>query len=153
MNEILRQYFLAVAKVKEPVAEFVSQHGKAFGDPIPDHPAKADPWTKKLCFMNAALASQRYGLIYVEGFATLDGLPIPIHHAWCVTEDGGIIDYTWDTPGDSYFGVPFDQAFVVDCALTSKYWGILDNPNPNMRGVYREDPARFLHPLWKSHVA
>jgi hypothetical protein len=36
-----------------------------------------------------------------------NSLVSPVDHAWCVTEDGKVIDVTLKNAGLSYFGVPF----------------------------------------------
>jgi len=59
------------------------------------------------CYGNSSkLAMFKLGLTYCEGtvlcqFGTL------VDHAWCVTDDGKVIDVTLKNTGLSYFGVPF----------------------------------------------
>lgn len=80
------------------------------------------------CFRNAFLTAQHYGLTYVEGLATCI---IPVHHAWCVTAEGEVVDPTWKTAGSEYFGVLIQLDEVCRISLESGYWGVLDNPASN----------------------
>jgi hypothetical protein len=74
----------------------------------------------KECFANAADYSARYSdLTYVEGFAALrQGRPV--HHAWCITPDSGVVDPTWSTDADEsteYFGIPFPPQLSARISL------------------------------------
>lgn len=57
------------------------------------------------CFDNAAYMAQRYGLVYVEGFALMRGFTWPVHHAWNVDRHNRVIDITWQDRGVDYYGV------------------------------------------------
>jgi hypothetical protein len=77
------------------------------------------------CFNNAlilALADPK--LIYVEGFAALDGGPRTFH-AWVTDGTGRAIDNTWVTPGVVYAGVPFKRGWVSLMGLKNKGVGSL----------------------------
>jgi len=87
---------------------------------------------ERRCFSNAFdLALQHYPeLDYVEGFATT-GL-IGVHHAWCATPDGRVVDPTWrevtreDRPVDSwaYLGIPLDLDWVSGRLFRQDTYGI-----------------------------
>lgn len=48
------------------------------------------------CFKNAYETARKYRLRYCEGLVFVpDVLPIPIHHAWCVTRHGYVVDPTY----------------------------------------------------------
>lgn len=52
------------------------------------------------------------GLVYVEGYARLPGIPTPIHHAWCVQQGTDTaIDLTTANL-DDYIGIPFRHEAV-----------------------------------------
>lgn len=76
----------------------------------------------KNCYQNS---QQRItgDLFYCEGYACSRALGIPVEHAWLLDLNGNVIDPTWEG-GDFYFGVPFDMHFVMDCTMTTGYYGI-----------------------------
>ena len=57
--------------------------------------------------MNAYHASVIHGWRYCEGKAVSYSLPLPLDHAWCLDEDGQVIETTWLEVADEYFGVVF----------------------------------------------
>ena len=62
------------------------------------------------CYGNSSkLAMFKPGLTYCEGsvLCHCDTLISYVDHAWCVTDDGKVIDVTLKNAGLSYFGVPF----------------------------------------------
>ena len=62
------------------------------------------------CYGNSSkLAMFKPGLTYCEGsvLCQFNTLISEIDHAWCVTDDGKVIDVTLKNAGLSYFGVPF----------------------------------------------
>lgn len=61
---------------------------------------------------------------YVEGFAMKRHL-IPLSHAW-LSLDNTAVDPTW-SDGDYYFGVPFDNDFVMEFAYKTGQYGILES--------------------------
>lgn len=82
---------------------------------------------KKACFCNAYhLADNGGKFTYVEGYASTKGLPFPVLHAWCLTEDGKVVDPTWKD-GEEYFGVSFDLNYVRKIILRRKKFGVIDN--------------------------
>lgn len=130
------------------IEDFVLQHGTVFDrwSPRQDRYMAGTP---RYCFDNAYRATYRSRgkLTYVEGYAL--GSVMPVHHAWCVDEDGGIVDPTWcgdkkpeglwDNPerGEAYLGVPFDLATVRaarskdNCSVLDQWhnhWPLLREP-------------------------
>lgn len=92
------------------VEDLLLQHGTFWEpQPLPEKwKAKIDAWPKA-CFDNSyRLARKSRGqLRYVEGMAT--GV-IAVEHAWCVDQDGRVVDLTWGSfrtvgMGASYMGV------------------------------------------------
>lgn len=62
------------------------------------------------CYGNSSkLAMFKPGLTYCEGsvLCKFDTLVSHVDHAWCVTDDGKVIDVTLKNAGLSYLGVPF----------------------------------------------
>ena len=87
----------------------------------------------KMCFKNAAeLALADPSLTYHEGYA-VGRAGIPVLHAWCVDEDGGVVDPTWPTDGAdptewTYLGCGFQTDFVCRVLVEKETWGVLDSP-------------------------
>lgn len=71
---------------------------------------------RRACYYNAFRLALYQGLNYAEGVARSDG--VTTLHAWAVTDDGEVIDPTWDHPElNQYFGIavpaePFVKAMV-----------------------------------------
>jgi hypothetical protein len=93
-------------------------------------PFRGTPWSTwrgrgwrrrkaKQCFHNAMDYSYRDGLSYAEGYAADISV---VHHAWCVTEDGRVVDPTWhDTNEETeYFGIVFPQVLSANLYLAEK---------------------------------
>jgi hypothetical protein len=83
---------------------------------------------KKMCYRNSAeIALQRPDLTYVEGYAFADiPLPFPVAHAWLVTDDGLVVDPTWDA-GFEYFGIPFTIDKLTQYLLLTEEYGFLQS--------------------------
>lgn len=76
--------------------------------------------------MNATLKALAEDLTYCEGYMTVYN--IPIHHGWCVTREGKVIDPTID--GETgrvgeYFGIPFTRDYLLKASRLNKVYGIL----------------------------
>lgn len=117
----------------------VLKYGQEFkGAPRPDWLARGTP---KECFKNALLLSLETNLIYVEGFMFRF---IPIMHAWCIDDDGTVIDPTIDDPQDcEYIGIPLNPEFILSVVDESGMYGILDNPGSSK--IYTAAPEEFIH--------
>jgi hypothetical protein len=125
-----QQYLTAIASFHGGNAQskFLLAHGRAFE--IDERTFKAKRMTIKECFSNATkMVWHDPSLTYVEGYVTSI---IPIHHAWVMRPDGGIIDPTMrikgragDMPHD-YFGVPFSTRFLNEYLQIVRTYGLLD---------------------------
>jgi hypothetical protein len=99
--------------------DLLMQHG-TFYDPsviLPDEWSGVITAYPKYCFDNAyRLARASKGrLRYVEGVALRF---IPCDHAWCITEDGTVVDPTWaeldgDIKPSAYFGIVIPLPVMV----------------------------------------
>jgi hypothetical protein len=111
------------------VDAFLLKYGEEFDvNPTPDW---VELMTPKMCFMNCfvLVEEQRGGLLsedipelyYCEGYVLSSGLPIPIHHAWCVQDDGTLIEPTLPDRTDeekvTYFGVKIEDFEALDDLL------------------------------------
>ena len=87
----------------------------------------------KGCFRNAFDHSERHEeLTYVEGLA--DAGYLPIHHAWCITPEGQVVDPTWRESNHSmpvtdweYFGIPLESSFIWSVLAQKHTYGVLDH--------------------------
>jgi hypothetical protein len=107
--------------------DFVLQEGKFFEPNKNIKPYKL--MTIKLCFKNAFQIMDRYGLRYIEGYATT-GI-IPMLHAWNLTDDDKVIDVTWRFNDKysplAYVGVEFNKDLIYKTLINKRTYGILDN--------------------------
>lgn len=119
---------------------FVGQHGREF------HVA-VRPWHmtmdgEKQCFKNATLRMISENLIYCEGFVFVHG--VPIHHAWCLDPEGRVVDPTIpDQERWEYVGIPMQYDFVLEIAMATEMYGVLDNIKNH--DVYDMDEIDFVH--------
>lgn len=107
-------------KIIRPTSEFpfscpeevVLKFGRSYRkQPLPKGIKRGE---KKQCFFNAAMLVMNNDLIYVEGFALLPNIPLPIHHAWCIAEgEDAVIDPTSDKLVE-YIGIPFRLPVIED---------------------------------------
>jgi hypothetical protein len=103
------------------IEEFVLKNGEYMQPwPLPEHIKFGE---SKMCFMNAFQVAESHGLEYVEGYAVSI---IPTMHAWCIGEDGHVVDPTWNG-GTEYYGVRFPLEFVRKTILRKETWGVLDD--------------------------
>jgi hypothetical protein len=88
-------------------------------------PRGFSPGEQKQCFRNSTwLALENSNLTYVEGYACPGGL-IPIPHAWCIDEEGNVVDVTLRKPETThYFGIPVSREFLQNFLDTSGYYGL-----------------------------
>lgn len=104
---------------------FLLEHGELFSRP-------ASPSTRfgetQACFMNAgAIALTDSQWTYVEGYALLGDIQVPIHHAWLVSVEGELWDPTWDEPGSAYFGVPIKEEFLRRTVAEKECYGLFES--------------------------
>lgn len=105
--------------------DFVLQEGREFI--AAKRPKGVRKQRDKLCYQNSLhLMLSNLELIYVEGYAI--HLGIPVHHAWCVTPDGVVVDPTWKHPEKGvYIGVPFAWDYISHVITTTGTYGVMEN--------------------------
>ncbi|WP_414755915.1 hypothetical protein [Anabaena sp. CCY 9910] len=128
------------------IQSLILANGKSFEKQVKS-PFKGQP---KSCFENCLKALINFSrLNYCEGFAIGDDISIAVSHAWLVNSNGEVIDPTWigkNFKGSTYFGVVFNNDFVIEIAQKIKCYGILDNDYMNGHTLVREGfPSHALH--------
>lgn len=107
--------------------------------------------TPQQCYKNAFLAGlENPDLTYVEGFMAVHG--VPIHHAWLVTKDGKVRDYTLGPESfpkkdpasivTEYFGVPMQRKFVDKQTLKNGVYGL--TAGHTFKDVVTADPKKVV---------
>ena len=125
----IREHFEAREKAfgPNPVTRFMLTEGREF--PFTKGSFAGPRGTPKECYANAAhLAIWNKKLTYCEGQVHTI---MPIEHAWCIDEDGVVVDPTLDTDGrvgdiHGYFGVPFRTDYLKRALMANKVYGLLD---------------------------
>lgn len=93
--------------------------------------------TPNQCFKNAyelaMVADLSFGpLHYVEGNVVCTELPLLVEHAWCVTDDGTVVDPTLpeirSEVETSYFGIQVPLEIVNKSLAEYGVYGVLDKP-------------------------
>ena len=130
---------------------FVMRNGSVMV-PIDEMPDDVGRGEIKQCFMNATNLAQ-LGYQYVEGFAFRQNLPILIHHAWVVDNEGRVIDNTWNNPENClYMGVEFDFEVLCREITRNEVYGLLDTGygiNVNLLFEMDEELKQYLDDFQK----
>lgn len=100
--------------------DFVLKNGQFYADKVPSEDVPRGEL--KQCFANSQKLAEKQGLRYVEGYAS--GI-LPVIHAWVISEDGKVIDPTWEF-GEFYFGVVFPIWYLRKVNLLRGSYGVLD---------------------------
>ena len=78
------------------------------------------------CFQNAYNLAMM-GFRYVEGYGVTPAIPLLIHHAWVLDEQGYVIDNTWEnSPSCMYVGVELPLDTLLAETFKSGCYGVLD---------------------------
>ena len=145
LNDIATRSFIPRSNwLFESVEQLVLHHGAvAKGVPLP---RSFKPMPRRECFENAnQLAAENAALTYVEGFAAF--LSFATAHAWCVDQEGSIVDATWAGLGVErnyrYKGIAYDAEFLFEHQSSTGYFGVLPNQwridNRDLKAGYRFD--------------
>lgn len=112
------------------LADLIAKYGYVF-TPTPFSASGCVPRRPRNCYGNAAdLALHREDLTYCEGYAVRGEITrVPVEHAWCVTDDGHVVDTTWhddDVTGWEYRGIPFTRSAVLEIIMDKLTYGLLE---------------------------
>lgn len=128
----VRQYLELTAEMSA-VSRFLLRNGRRWG--VGPDTYDGPRGRRGQCYKNAALmALERRELTYVEGLATVVG--VPLSHAWLVDGEGQVIDPTWGD-GAGYFGVAFSTEYLLRCITKNGRYGLLDGRDETCRALVR----------------
>jgi hypothetical protein len=132
-------------------ADFVLRHGRSYA---PAPPRYRERGADKCCFGNAIMLAVKYPrLRYVEGFAVVPRIGIPVLHAWNVDDAGRMVDITWRPVGAAYIGVEFaveradDATWNGDACVLDDWkrgWPLLREPWTGERSWADYEPSEPL---------
>lgn len=124
----LRYVLTGMAAIGSDIAQAVLQHGVVWTVQSVAEEMSAGPDSER--FMKAGtLAMHPYmrRLTYVEGYAMREH-GLPVHHAWCVTEHGQVMDPSWPLhPQTAYLGIPIQREFMMQAVRERGDWGVLES--------------------------
>lgn len=125
-----------VARNMARIYDLMLKYGRFF-EPSP-RPKKYQKGERNQCYGNSLdLVVAHDELSYCEGYVLVSGVPMPMEHGWCVTEEGGVVDVTLAKPivPLSYFGVVFNALFAATRDLPAVESVLVENAEP---AVWRE---------------
>lgn len=108
----------------------------------------------KECYRNATMAALRQTrLIYCEGYAMPDLVPIPMEHAWLYDPEAGrVVETTWEQPGLDYYGIAFTRDYLRIATMRRKYYGLIYAFTRDycLLRMSAEELATVMHPAMNS---
>jgi hypothetical protein len=126
MIDYLKSMKRLTAQMKAPCIEgVVLDNGHPFASPAVARPEGVKKGENKMCFMNSYNLAIENNFGYVEGFAVCTVCPLPLHHAWCIDRQGGVIETTWADAGLDYFGIPLEFSFIHEVLFETRRYGVL----------------------------
>ena len=78
------------------------------------------------CYYNAWTLAEARNWEYAEGYATTTELGVPLMHAWCIDDEGRVVDPTW-SDGANYTGVVIPVDIVRRVMVDTEVYGVLPN--------------------------
>lgn len=122
--------------------DWLLKHGRLFETGSRARPVGVRKLANKMCYGNAYRRSVENDWLYCEGYAEGAAL-MPVWHAWCLDNDGDVVETTWKELGSTYLGVVIPEDLLHEVMVETGYYGVLQNTNPSfieklLRGEYDE---------------
>jgi hypothetical protein len=115
--------------------EIVQKYGQYF---LPNHLIYQAGVYEDSRFVHA-VKGLRSGMTYCEGYVLLDGKNTPIDHAWLYCQKSKqVIDFTYGTRANLYFGIPFSTDFVLAKARETGYASIFNSDLDSLTPILRD---------------
>lgn len=115
-QEIVKMHEKNGYSVEIEVFKTIHENSKEYGEIFMGDFGSTDGVNLKECYRNSMLKTIERGLRYVEGYVKIAGIGLVIEHAWNLTEDGEVMDFTANRFGfefEDYFGVEFTVSDVA----------------------------------------
>lgn len=139
LSESLVQYLAISSAIREVAIESFGEADIPLSAPefvfenggLMEGRSKVDPSLylprSKQCYLNAwNLKESHKGYRYCEGYMLLEGIPIPILHAWCINEADEVVDTSIEMDAiAAYYGVEFNPEFAARSWETLRRYNLI----------------------------
>lgn len=120
---------------------FVLRNGKVM-QPAQSWPEGVTEGELKMCFKNAYEIALEHGYDYYEGYGMGERTHgFLVHHAWCMDDDGKVIDTTWPHFRTAqYIGVFISIEELLEQTDKTGVYGVLGGEMINHEFLFERDP-------------
>jgi hypothetical protein len=138
--------------------QLILDHGREMGPVGKSGPSRSEP---NACFANALLlTANRKAVFYCEGYAVPAKVGLPMHHAWCVDQQGRVLDPTWEENSELspwYYGLTFTREYALRRLKTQSVRGyvgslLVMSPDGDNGLVTGETPLETALTQWRSEA-
>jgi hypothetical protein len=136
MESILQRYLEMIDRATNgnSVPSAILKHGKRYEPPAVPRPKGIKKGKAHRCYETSYYLCVNKGFRYVEGYATVHN--IPMEHAWVLDKHGNVIETTWETPGEEYYGIEIDIQTIHKIYLETKFHGVLTMASKTFRSKF-----------------
>lgn len=105
--------------------DWLLKHGKPMQTSSRARPVGIRKLANKLCYSNTYRRAVEHNWRYCEGYA--HGSVIPVWHAWCLDDNGFVVETTWKETGSAYLGVVLPEDLLHEVMMETRYYGLFQN--------------------------